>query len=80
MQTNAVIYLASVLAVVPLAAFCTLSGPAKLLGATAFLTAPVFFGGLIFIRSFARCGDKPAALGSNLLAILRPPQLRPASP
>src|ERR1039457_3631869 len=36
------------LAFVPLDVFNALTGPAKLLGAAAFLTAPVFFGGLIF--------------------------------
>jgi SAM-dependent methyltransferase len=58
------------LAVVPLDWFNALTGAAKLVTASAFLTAPVFFGGLIFIQSFATCPDKARALGSNLLGAL----------
>jgi predicted membrane-bound spermidine synthase len=58
------------LAIVPLDLFNALTGPAKLVAASAFLTAPIFFAGLIFIRSFAACPDKAAALGSNLLGAL----------
>jgi SAM-dependent methyltransferase len=58
------------LALVPLDWFNTLTGVTKLLAASAFLTAPVLFAGLIFIRSFAACGDKARALGSNLIGAL----------
>ncbi len=58
------------LVLVPLDWFNALSGAAKLAVTSAFLTAPVFFAGLIFIRSFARCADKPFALGSNLIGAL----------
>ncbi|HXI84277.1 MAG TPA: hypothetical protein VNL17_09345 [Verrucomicrobiae bacterium] len=58
------------LASVPLDWFNALTGVAKLLAASAFLTAPVFFAGLIFIRSFAQCEDKSRALGSNLIGAL----------
>jgi spermidine synthase len=58
------------LALVPLDWFNALTGAAKLVTASAFLTAPVFFAGLIFIQSFATCPDKARALGSNLLGAL----------
>ncbi len=58
------------LALVPLDWFNALTGAAKLFAASAFLTAPVFFAGLIFIRSFAACADKSRALGSNLIGAL----------
>ena len=58
------------LAAVPLDGFNTLAGTPKLVVTAVFLTAPVFFGGLVFIRSFAATGDKPAALGANLLGAL----------
>jgi spermidine synthase len=58
------------LAVVPLDLFNELSGASKLVAASTFLTAPVFFAGLIFIRSFAACTDKAGALGSNLIGAL----------
>ncbi len=58
------------LAFVPLDWFNTLTATIKLLAASAFLTAPVFFAGLIFIRSFAACADKARALGSNLIGAL----------
>jgi hypothetical protein len=58
------------LALVPLDWFNTLTGVEKLLAASAFLTVPVFFAGLIFIRSFASCADKSRALGSNLIGAL----------
>jgi spermidine synthase len=58
------------LALVPLDWFNTLTGVSKLLVASAFLTAPVFFAGLIFIQSFAACTDKARALGSNLIGAL----------
>ncbi|MGD1019188.1 MAG: hypothetical protein ABSA12_07695 [Verrucomicrobiia bacterium] len=58
------------LAVVPLDWFNALPYAAKLVAASGFLTAPVFFGGLIFIQSFAACTDKARALGSNLIGAL----------
>jgi hypothetical protein len=58
------------LAVVPVDWFNALTGTAKLIVASAFLTAPVFFAGLIFIRSFAVSTDKARALGSNLIGAL----------
>ncbi len=58
------------LAIVPLDWFNALTAATKLVAASAFLTAPVFFAGLIFIRSFAACTDKARALGSNLIGAL----------
>jgi SAM-dependent methyltransferase len=60
----------AVLAFVPLDWFNALTGPTKLLTVSAFLTAPVFFAGLVFIQSFATCTDKTRALGSNLIGAL----------
>jgi hypothetical protein len=60
----------ALLAVMPLDRFNAMAGAGKLIAASAFLTAPVFFAGLIFIRSFAACGDKSRALGSNLIGAL----------
>ena len=59
-----------VLALVPLDSFNSLTGATKLIAASGFLTAPAFFAGLIFIRSFAVCADKARALGSNLIGAL----------
>ena len=42
----------------------------KALSATLVLCLPVFFAGLVFIRSFAREGFRSEALGSNLLGAL----------
>jgi spermidine synthase len=58
------------LGAVPLDWFNALPAATKLIVASAFLTAPVFFAGLIFIRSFGVCTDRPAALGSNLIGAL----------
>lgn len=58
------------LALVPLDSFNGLTGAGKLIAASLFLTAPVFFAGQIFIRSFAACPDKSHALGSNLIGAL----------
>jgi spermidine synthase len=58
------------LACVPLDSFNSLTGLSKLVVASLFLTAPVFFAGQIFIRSFAACPDKSHALGSNLIGAL----------
>ena len=43
---------------------------AKSLAATAVLCLPVFFAGIVFIRSFALEGFRSEALGSNLLGAL----------
>ncbi len=58
------------LALAPLDWFNAMRGVGKLVVASAFLTAPIFFAGLIFIRSFAACEDKARALGSNLVGAL----------
>ncbi|MGO9244412.1 MAG: spermidine synthase [Verrucomicrobiia bacterium] len=58
------------LAVVPLDWLNGLPYATKLIVASGFLTAPVFFAGLIFIQSFAACTDKARALGSNLIGAL----------
>jgi len=58
------------LAMVPLDWFNTVPLAGKVVAASGFLTAPVFFGGVLFIRSFANCADKPRALGSNLIGAL----------
>ena len=58
------------LALVPLGQFNALSGGIKLLAASLFLTGPLFFGGLIFVRSWSRCADRSRALGSNLIGAL----------
>jgi spermidine synthase len=60
----------ALLALVPLDWFNALTGSTKLFAASAFLTAPVFFAGLVFIQSFAACTDKTQALGSNLIGAL----------
>ncbi len=54
----------------PLGRFNELTGASKLVAASTFLTAPVFFAGLIFIQSFAASNDKARALGSNLIGAL----------
>jgi hypothetical protein len=58
------------LAIVPLDWFNALTGVGKLIAASIFLTAPVFFAGLVFVRSFAASPDKARALGSNLIGAL----------
>ena len=62
--------LATAVAVVPIDSFNSLTGMIKLVASSAFLTAPVFFAGLIFMRSFAASTDKAQALGSNLIGAL----------
>jgi len=46
------------------------SVPARIVAATSVLCLPVFFAGIIFIRSFAQAGFSPEALGSNLLGAM----------
>jgi len=55
---------------VPLERFFLPSLWLKALVATAVLCLPVFFAGIVFIRSFAREGFRGEALGSNLLGAL----------
>jgi SAM-dependent methyltransferase len=58
------------LGLVPLSCFNQFAGASKLIAASSFLTAPVFFAGVIFIQSFAASKDKARALGSNLMGAL----------
>ncbi len=51
---------------VPLSSFFFDSLWLKALAATAVLCLPVFFAGIVFIRSFAHAGFRAEALGSNL--------------
>jgi spermidine synthase len=55
---------------VPLEEFFFASIWLKALTATAVLCLPVFFAGIVFIRSFAREGFRSEALGSNLFGAL----------
>jgi SAM-dependent methyltransferase len=55
---------------VPLERFFFSSVWLKALAATAVLCLPVFFAGIVFIRSFAREGFRGEALGSNLVGAL----------
>jgi hypothetical protein len=56
--------------VLPLQALFFESAVARALAATALLGAPVFFAGVVFVRSFALAGFQGDALGSNLLGAL----------
>jgi len=42
----------------------------KILAATLVLCLPVFFAGIVFVRSFAQAGFRGEALGSNLFGAL----------
>src|SRR6266568_3134037 len=55
---------------VPLEKFFYGSMMAKMLVATLVLCLPVFFAGIVFIRSFAKTGFRAEALGSNLLGAM----------
>jgi SAM-dependent methyltransferase len=55
---------------VPLETFFFPSIWMKALTASAVLCLPVFFAGIVFIRSFARDGFRSEALGSNLMGAL----------
>lgn len=61
--------LVSVMAVylVPLRAFNVLDYQQKCVLVSLFTNLPIFFAGVIFIRSFNACGRKDVALGSNFL-------------
>ncbi len=41
--------------------------PLKIVASMLLLCAPVFFAGIVFVRTFADAGFKGEALGSNLL-------------
>jgi hypothetical protein len=51
----------------PLEVFNSLAWLQRGLAASLLLNLPVFFAGMVFIRSFARTGRRDVALGSNLL-------------
>jgi hypothetical protein len=55
---------------VPVRALLFHSPGLKILAATMFLCLPVFFAGVVFIRSFAAAGFRGEALGSNLFGAL----------
>ncbi|MGO8736809.1 MAG: methyltransferase domain-containing protein [Terriglobia bacterium] len=55
---------------IPLEAFFFRSLALKMASATLVLCLPVFFAGIVFIRSFADAGFRGEAIGSNLLGAL----------
>ena len=55
---------------VNLSVFTAMPLPAKILLVGLVATAPMFFSGIIFIRSLDRCRGKDAALGANLIGAL----------
>jgi spermidine synthase len=55
---------------VPVRAIFLASVPARILAATLVLCLPVFFAGIVFIKSFAQASFSPEALGSNLLGAM----------
>jgi len=55
---------------VPVKAIFFPSLAARILTAILLLCLPVFFAGIVFIRSFAQCGFASEALGSNLLGAM----------
>jgi spermidine synthase len=55
---------------IPVERFLFASVWLKVLTATAVLCLPVFFAGIVFIKSFARAGFSGTALGSNLFGAL----------
>ncbi len=54
----------------PLGLLNRLQGSGKVLLASAFLTSPMFFAGIIFSTAFAAAPSKAAALGANLLGAI----------
>ncbi|HEY4001034.1 MAG TPA: hypothetical protein VGO93_19350, partial [Candidatus Xenobia bacterium] len=56
--------------IVPPDAFLALPLAARLTASTLLLFCPLFFAGLIFIRSFRVAADSPSAFGSNLLGAI----------
>ena len=55
---------------VPVRAIFFASLSARIVAATLVLCLPVFFAGIVFIKSFALAGFSPEALGSNLLGAM----------
>ena len=55
---------------VPVRAIFFASLSARIIAATLVLCLPVFFAGIVFIKSFAQAGFSPEALGSNLLGAM----------
>jgi len=55
---------------IPLQRFFFTSLLVKIVAATVVLCLPVFFAGIIFIRSFAAAGFRGEALGSNLFGAM----------
>ena len=55
---------------IPLQGFFFTSLLVKIVAATVVLCLPVFFAGIIFIRSFAAAGFRGEALGSNLFGAM----------
>lgn len=55
---------------VDLASFAGLPWPAKTAAVGLVTAVPIFFSGIVFIRSFARVPDKDRALGANLFGSL----------
>jgi hypothetical protein len=71
--TPAYIGLLATLAVgylVPVRAIFFTSLSARVVAATLMLCLPVFFAGIVFMKSFAQAGFSPEALGSNLLGAM----------
>jgi len=55
---------------VPIRSIFIASVPARTLAASLVLCLPVFFAGIVFMRSFADSAFSPGALGSNLLGAM----------
>jgi spermidine synthase len=64
---------------VPVRSIFFVSVPARIGAATLVLCLPVFFAGIVFIKSFAQAGFSPDALGSNLLGAMIGGMLESAS-
>ena len=64
---------------VPVRAIFFASVSARIVAAILLLCLPVFFAGIVFIRSFAQAGFSPEALGSNLLGAMVGGMLESAS-
>lgn len=54
----------------PLESLLSLNGPSKAAAASVVIGMPIFFAGIIFIRTFATTADAGTALGSNLLGAI----------
>ncbi|HEX3581432.1 MAG TPA: methyltransferase domain-containing protein [Thermoanaerobaculia bacterium] len=55
---------------VPIESFLSQSFLLRAIGAPLFLSLPVFFAGIVFIKRFAAAGFAPEAIGSNLIGSL----------